>query len=222
MFNYIGNPNSIKDLNLANFHLAKIERKDIPILVIDDEIFDYKDELERHDFNIMYMNDIDKIDLVLPYEIILCDIKGIGKKFKSPFEGAHIISEIRKKYPFKTILAFSAYLYNASFNKYLRMADNTLKKDIGIDDWVEKLDDAIDSAKNPALRWIKVRDHLIEKDIPLFDIVKLENEYVKQLNKNKNLNNFPSKTLTSQFSDDVKAVLTSFTASVIFKLIFPS
>lgn len=51
----------------------------------------------------------------------------------------------------------------------------------------------------------------------LFEIVKLENEYVNNLLTGKDLTNFPSTKLNKEIDKDIRAVIQSFTASIIFK-----
>jgi uncharacterized repeat protein (TIGR02543 family) len=93
-------------------------------------------------------------------------------------------------------------------------------KDIDGDEWIDKLDLAIEIASDPKNKWIKVRNFLLEHNVPLFDIMKLENEYVKLLIQGKPIDTFPSMKLSNEISGDIRAVLQSFTASIIFKLIF--
>ena len=222
MFIRLKKPLSIKDIKLENYHLSKIERKDVPMLLIDDEHGDFKilETLHNHNFNILTVPDVTSIEQVKPYEIILCDIKGIGKVFGSEYEGAHVIAEIRKRFPFKTILAYSAFNHDPDYNKYLKVADDVIKKDTDIDLWVEILDNSIEEAKNPEKKWIKLRNFLIEKDVSLFDISLLEDEYTKVFNEGGNLDDFPSKKNQKGLSPDVRAILQSFTASIIFQLVF--
>lgn len=220
MFYHHGNPKSIRDLDVPSLKLNTIDRIKIPILIIDDNEFEYIEHLKNHRFDITYFDDIPSIESTKEYEIILCDINGVGKKFQSKYEGAHVISEIHKKYPFKTIIAYTGHTHDPTFNRFFRLADYTYKKDIDGDEWVEKLDQAIEITTNPQKKWIKLRDYLIKNNVSLFEIVKLENEYVKDILEGKNLSNFPSNKLKKEINPDVRAVLQSFTASVIFKLLF--
>jgi hypothetical protein len=91
MFYTFGKPLGIKDLNIPGLKLKSIERKQVPILIIDDEEFEYLDHIKTHRFDVEYFEDIQSIESAENYEIILCDIQGVGKKFKSKFEGAHVI-----------------------------------------------------------------------------------------------------------------------------------
>ncbi|NJW51951.1 hypothetical protein [Salinimicrobium oceani] len=219
-FYHIGNPKSIKDLDVPSLKLKSIDRINIPILVIDDNEFEYLQHLRNHRFDITYFPDIPSIESTKEYEIILCDINGVGKKLNSKYEGAHVISEIHKKYPFKTIIAYTGHTHDPSYNRFFRLADYTYKKDIDGDEWVDKLDQAIDLTTNPQKKWTKLRDFLIKNNVTLFEIVKLENEYVKEILKGNDLSNFPSKKLSNEINPDVRAVIQSFTGSIVFKLIF--
>lgn len=216
----IGKPLGIKDLNVPSLKLKTLERKQIPIMVIDDEPFSYLEHIKTHRFDIEYFEDIQTIESAEAYEIILCDIQGVGKKFNSKYEGAHVIAELRKKYPFKTIVAYTGYKHDPSFNRFFALADFSVNKDIDGDEWIDKLDHAIAIATDPKNRWIKVRSFLLEHDVPLYDIMMLENEYVKLLINGKSIKDFPSTKLSNEISGDIRAVLQSFTASIIFKLIF--
>lgn len=219
MFLHYGNPKSIKDLDKPSLKLNQVDRIKIPILIIDDNDFEYLDFLKNHRFDLTYFSDIQSIESAKEYEIILCDINGVGKKFESKYEGAHIISEIHKKYPFKTIIAYTGYTHDPTYNKFFRLADFVFKKDMDGDEWLENLDLAIDSAVNPQKRWIKLREFLIQNNVSLFEIVKLENEYVNLILEGKSLKNFPSEKLTKEIDQDVRAVIQSFTASIIFKIL---
>jgi hypothetical protein len=219
-FFYLGRPKSLRDLDIPAIKMKGIDRIKIPILVIDDNKFEYFEHLKNHRFDLTYFNDIQSIESTKEYEIVLCDINGVGKKFESKYEGAHVISEIHKKYPFKTIIAYTGFTHDPSYNKFFKIADMTIKKDIDGDEWVEKLDSAIDITTDPKKKWIKMRNHLMEHDVALFDIVKLENEYVKCILEGKSLEDFPSKKMSNEMNQDVRAIIQSFTASVIFKLLF--
>lgn len=149
MFLHIGEPKSIKDLNKPSLKLNKVDRIKVPILVIDDNEFEYLEHLKKHRFDVTYFSDIPSIESAKEYEVILCDINGVGKIFDSKYEGAHVISELNKKYPFKTIIAYTGYTHDPTYNKFFRLADYVFKKDLDGDEWVDNLDDAIESAVNP-------------------------------------------------------------------------
>ena len=143
MYFTIGKPKNVNVLNTADYQFSKPKRSDVPIVIIDDQDVPYIEDLRYNGFNVMHIKDIDQIDSIKGFEIIICDIRGIGKKFKSNFEGAHIISEIRRVYPFKIIIGYTAYTFDPTYNKYLSLADDVFKKDIDIDEWITHLDSII-------------------------------------------------------------------------------
>jgi len=220
MYILVGKPKSASDLNTASYQLTKPKRSDVPIVIIDDQHVPYIEDLRYNGFNVMYINDLDQIESVKGFEIIICDIKGVGKKFKSKFEGAHVISEIRRVYPFKIVIGYTAYTLDASYNQYLSLADDIFKKDIDLDDWISHLDTAIELALNPIYKWKKISNYLLTNSIKTMDLVRLEDEYVRLIQRKIRLDSFPSKKLSNNLSDETKGIIKSFLNSLIIKLIF--
>jgi len=216
----IGRLKTIAELNTPEFHLNKPNRVDVPILIIDDEDVPNIEELKSHRYNITHTKDIDQIESTAPFEIIVCDIRGVGKKFGSKFEGAHIISEIRNFYPFKIINAYTAYTFDPSYNRFLKQADDVFKKDADIDEWVTLLENSIDLAINPVHKWRKISNYLQSRDIAMSDLALLEHQYVKLMQKKIKLDTFPGRKLNRNLSQENKDVIQSFLTSLIIKIIF--
>ena len=80
-------------------------RSKVEILVIDDENLAAEDYLKKNGFCITHKKDIDTIKDVMPYPVILCDIRGVGQSLGSSKEGAFIIKEIKSSYPNKQVSA---------------------------------------------------------------------------------------------------------------------
>ena len=154
-------------------------RKKTDVLVIDDEKFEPKEFLEGNNYRLTSKTDIDNVKDVSEYPIILCDIRGIGKKMSSSFEGAFLIKEIKENYPEKIVIAYTASQYDPSYNVYLQRADNILSKSLSTEEWLDVLDKYIFQAADPVYQWKILRDRLIILDIPLLDIAKLEDAFVK-------------------------------------------
>ncbi|MCJ7449138.1 MAG: hypothetical protein MUO72_15775 [Bacteroidales bacterium] len=220
MYILVGKPKSANDLNTASYQLTKPQRSDVAIVIIDDQHVPYIEDLRYNGFNVMYINDLDQIESIKGFEIIICDIKGVGKKFKSKYEGAHLISEIRRVYPFKIIIGYTAYTLDASYNQYLSMADDIFKKDIDLDDWISHLETAIELAINPIYKWKKISNYLQMNNIKTMDLVRLEDEYVRLIQRKISLDSFPSRKLRNNLSEEAKGIIKSFLNSLIIKLIF--
>lgn len=165
-------PNSINEL-----------RKYANILVIDDNEFVPERFLRANGYQMQHKIDIDTIKDVAPYDIIMCDISGVGKKLGFEREGAFIIREIHANYPNKRIIAYSSNTYDASYNQFFSMADFVAPKDLGIDDWIGVLDDQVKKSVDPVKQWEKIRDYLLENNVSTLTIAKIEDKYVSAVNK---------------------------------------
>ena len=133
MYILLGKPQSMLETKIGTMTFDTTIRNRIPVAVIDDEAFAYEALLRDHSYNIKRFNDIEDVRSLKAFPIILCDIKGVGKFFKSKFEGGHLIKEIRSYYPYKVIYAYSGHQLDPSFNQYFQMADRTLN---GYLNWV--------------------------------------------------------------------------------------
>ena len=128
-------------------------RKHVSILVIDDNEFAPEAYLKANGYQIHHKQDIETIKDVEPYDIILCDIAGVGKKLGYQKEGAFIIREIHANYPNKRIIAYTSYTYNPELNQFFSMADFVAPKDFAIDDWIYALDEQVRKSIDPVNQW---------------------------------------------------------------------
>ena len=215
MFYSFGKPLGLNDLKSKIIEKKEFKRHEVPVAIIDDEPFPYTSAIRKHDFNVKEIGDIKDINAVHSYSVILCDIKGVGKSFGSKYEGAHVIEEIRRYYPSKILIAYTSHQFDPTYNKFFNLCDFTLKKDIDSDDWVTSLDKAVRMAQDPIAQWQKVRMSLLNHDINIFDLVKLEDAFVKKmLNIDKNFN---FDKISKNLPNDAKQIVLNFASSLIFK-----
>ena len=208
---------TIDDLKIYNQQFEKINRKAVPIAIIDDEKFPYTEMLRRHDFDLRELGDINDIKAIESYPIVLCDIKGVGTHFGSKFEGGHIIDEIDRHYPNKVKIAYTSQQFDPTYNKFFVMCDFSLKKDIDSDEWVECLDKAIKIISNPIEQWTKLRNSLIKHNVSSKILVDLENEFLKKiLNKN---NEFPKNRTLLKLPDEARTIILNLVSNAIFNSI---
>jgi len=213
MYLILGKPRSLAQHNTLQFvRDQSIPRDRVPILIIDDQPFPYKSLLQNLHFNMTQLEDVTDIRSVEAYPIILCDIRGVGKAFESKFEGAYLLAQLRRIYPQKFIVAYTAQTYDASYNQYLQLADQVVKKDIGQEEWSDKLDKAISTVNNPTYLWKRIRNSLLEMDIPLVELVELEDQFIGFVQQK--TKSFPSKGLSSQLPDNAKPLLESVVKTV--------
>ena len=218
MYYIFGKVRSINDLSQLKKGFKTLNRSHCKIAMIDDNAFEYEAILKRHDFFVQRFSDIEDIKAMAEYEIILCDIEGVGKRFSEKYQGAYIIKELRKHYPHKFLIAYSSKSFDASFNDYFKIADFVLKKDIDSEEWIEKLDEAISKVADPIYQWKKVRQYLLDSDIPLQNIQELENDYVTNISSK--TDNFPKQSILSKISsNEIKNIILSLASSIIFKLL---
>lgn len=215
----IGRVYTVKDLNIPSRKIKQITRSNVSIVIIDDEDFLYFDELRNSGFNLTHYKDVQDIRMLESFPIIISDIKGVGKSFKSPSEGAFLLRELKKKYPFKVLAAYTGSTYDINLNSYLDGV-HIIKKDIEIDDWCEEIDNLIKITGDPKEIWNKIRDILIKEEVPLLSLAKLEHEYVDiLLNKNADFHGFPTSDKKLKLSSDVRGVIQSLVGSIIFSWI---
>ena len=198
-------PNSIAEL-----------RKHINMLIIDDNDFVPESYLKANGYQIHRKTDIDTIKDVEPYDIILCDISGVGKKLGYSKEGAFIIREIHENYPNKRIIAYTSYTYDPSLNQFFSMADFVAPKDFGIDDWINVLDDQVKKSIDPVNQWKKIRDYLLENDVSTLTIARIEDKFVAAVNR-KNFDKL--KNFVEGKDSKLNSIVTDFLSSLCAKII---
>ena len=206
---------TIKDLNTPSRKIKSASRDRFKIAIIDDEDFVFLEELRKSGFDIRKYDDALDLQMFDSYPIIICDIKGVGKDFKSPMGGAFLIRELKKKYPLKAYAAYTGSTYDISINNYLEGV-SIIKKDIEIDDWCIEIDNLIRNISDPKEVWLKIRDILLKEEVDLISLANLEDEYVDLiLNKKGDFHNFPSAKKENTLNPDVRAVVQSLVAGII-------
>lgn len=174
----------LDDIKISNIKLDKL-KKEIKIAAIDDNGFIALNNLKNLGFKITEFKDISELEIIADYPVVICDIKGVGKSFGASTEGAFLIQEMKRKYPDKYVIAYSTASFGLSNNNYLQKADVSLQKDTTTEQWNEVLEKAINEVSNPRIRWIKIRQSLLDYGIELSDLMRLEQSYIKSILNNK-------------------------------------
>ncbi|WP_461811544.1 hypothetical protein [Faecalimonas sp.] len=191
-------------------------RKHVNMLVIDDNPFMPENFLQANGYQMQHKTDIDSIKDVEPYDIILCDISGVGKKLGFVKEGAFIIREIHANYPNKRIIAYTSNTYDADYNQFFSMADFVAPKDLAIDDWINVLDEQIKKSIDPVNQWKKIRNYLLENEVSTLTIAKIEDKFVEAVNSK----NFDKLKIFVQGNDSkLNSIITDFMSSLCAKII---
>ena len=186
------------------------------ILVIDDNDFAYLEALQRYEFNIKQKKDLTHLSDAEVFDVILCDIRGVGTFLSSPYEGANLIKELKTKYPAKTIIAYTAEPYNASFQKFLNYADGIMPKGTSLEDWVALLEKTLRDCADPVVQWDKTRKLLLRAKVDTIDVAKYESQYVRAV-KNENFDSL--KKLYEKSKKQGANIMLDLTTSLIAKII---
>jgi hypothetical protein len=168
-----------RQLTLHNFSQRLLTRRaEFPILVIDDEPFSPIEFLRRHNFNITHMPDAPSIDTAARFSIVLCDILGVGKGLNPSRQGVQLISEIKKSYPEKIVVAYTGGGSSPLVEQAIQIADSYLKKDASLEEWLDCLDRSIKELANPADVWRKLRHRLLDAGATPYQLAQLEDTFV--------------------------------------------
>lgn len=197
-------------------------RSSVKIAIIDDEKFKAHANLTNYGYQIHEIPDIKSLDEVADFEVVLCDLMGVGHHFDKAIGGASIIKEIKENYPTKFVIAYTGARSNTTeASEAKQHADDFLKKDAEISMWVEKLDEAIDFASNPYERWLVTRQFMIDHEVDLRHIVELESAYVEAITASDSEFSGIRKILDkADLHGNVKNIIQSLIASGIYAIIF--
>lgn len=199
-------------------------RKSVRIAVIDDEKFLARSNLETYGYNISEFQDIKSISDIEGFDIVLCDLMGVGLNFDSAIGGASIIREIKDNYPTKFVIAYTGARANsAEANAAREKADDFLKKDAEISKWVDKLDSAIEVAVDPYERWIIARQGLIDNEVDIRRILELESGYVRSIKrKDGSFDELNKAVEKMDLGGHAKGIIQGLISSAIYTLVFGS
>jgi hypothetical protein len=217
MYFIFGSPKTLQDLNGINNVSIGQMRKNTSIAVIDDEIFPKRNALIQHDYQIKEVGDLKDISAIATYPIILCDIKGVGTHFNSPYEGGHLIEEINKFYPNKVIIAYTGERFDPTYNRFFQIADRSIRKDAEDDEWIHVLDDSLKIVNDPSEQWKKTRKSLIELNTSARNLVKIEDLYVQSVLKQQDL--ISKNSTVNSLVADARSIVLNLASSFLYTYI---
>lgn len=197
----------------------KDRRAQVPIAVIDDESFKPEQNLRALGYDIHVIGDLKSISEVASYNIVLCDLQGVGHYLNRKKQGAFIIDELKRNHPEKFVIAYTGGSMDDSVTLAAQqVADVFIRKDAEIEEWRDKLDSIVNLLSDPVQVWRRQRWSLVEANVPTLQILKLEDAFVRAIQSRDE--NIYSNLLHSQnISADVRAVAQSMIASGLFKLL---
>ena len=131
-----GGFNSVNQLSQPDITPSEYREKQ-KILVIDDEDFEWKSDIEELGYSVRHVEDVQREFDFSKFSIILCDVDGIGKHFGQGKNGFDVMKEITLNYPLKPVIVYSGKVDLASAKAY---TDLMLDKDAAFEKWEELLD----------------------------------------------------------------------------------
>ncbi len=218
MFFPIGTPERLSSIGQEALDLAEAKSR-VEIAVLDDNPFAPREALLVHKFRVVELGpDIRSLDQVSTYPIIVCDVGGVGKAFGSQLEGAHLVTEIRKAYPDKFLMAYTGMTYSLAITNALTAADKRMEKDASVEAWVQTLEAGINEVMNPRSRWIRLRRALLERGVELLEVLKLEQAFIKSVQK-RQPNFLANEARSLGVSQEVKDLVIKFSATAVASLV---
>ena len=217
MYLVIGKPASIEEVVKFKSSTQELKARE-KILLIDDRPFTKFQSLINNGFKLTKLDDVRSIEQVEPYAVIACDVEGVGSNFGSEFQGAHVISEIRKSYPDKYLIAFTAASHTALYSEMLKSADLRTAKDADINSWIGYLETALQTIGDPRLRWFRMRSFLLSFGYDTFTVLKLEQAYIKSVT-NRDASHLRSEKLLKSLPDGLAPIIIKFTATAVVEII---
>ncbi len=81
-----------------------------------------------------------------------------------------------------------------------------LSKDTSVDDWVEVLDKAISIMADPVAHWLRVREHMLNCGEDLYSVFRLEQAYIRSVQRKDPSILLSEKTKLNLHSDTASAL----------------
>jgi DNA-binding response OmpR family regulator len=133
------------NVNMLRAELVRRSR----ILIIDDERPDLIDDLKAAHFSVDHVPDVgpDRIDLIERslYDLVLLDFGDVGLAF-GPDQGLSLLRHIKRVNPAIVVLSYTSKALETKHADFYRQTDGVLAKDAGIQESLEKIEDALRKA----------------------------------------------------------------------------
>lgn len=218
----LGHYCSVKEIEQVPICSKQQLRERVKFLIVDDEPFVYLEQIRQAKFNITQVSDVQDLNAVSEYDVVICDINGVGHCFESEYGGAFLVSQLKNIYPYKQYAVYSGKSDYSPTMSELLQGVTSIKKDFSIDQWISYLDQYAENVANPILVWGNIRDMLYKKNVSSFVVTMLEDEYVRAVrNRTIDVHNFPSDKLKKELVQDVKSLIQSFISNLFITLLLP-
>lgn len=169
-------------------------KKEAKILIIDDKtVSQFESNLRKWGYlNVRLMKDLENIDDVANYNLVLCDIQGTGRRLaaknKLEFEGLTLAEEVKRLYPLIKVLSYSANIeeYKSHYVTH-SVVDGFFGKEEDPQKRNTQIDHCLCSFFNPVDIWLITRRQLLDAGASIHEVAKLEDYYVRKLLKKEHI-----------------------------------
>ena len=158
----------------------KIPRETIKVCVIDDEGFDINMLYDLGYKNIKKKIQFESMDEYEDYDIILCDIEGIGINVDVDKQGLAVAEQIKDVYPEKVVLLYSGKNVE-TFGEMPKNLDGYLRKQSSMSELAKSLDAYYKQSIDPIYVWKKTRDEMLNNKVSTKTVAFLEDRYCRSL-----------------------------------------
>ncbi|MEX1230078.1 MAG: hypothetical protein WEB58_07550 [Planctomycetaceae bacterium] len=180
--------------NLSRDELLRRSR----ILIVDDEEPALINDLKAAHFAVDYVPDIDNSNLQLVegaiYDLILLDFSNVGKQFGDD-EGLDLLRHIKRVNPATIILSYTSKALTTDHADFYRQSDGVLSKDAGIQQSMERIEEALQKAHSIDNIWnglLAVNNIRPDSDEDL----RLQDLFVRSLTSKSKMNQLKNHLLT--------------------------
>ncbi len=180
---------TVRDWTQKNPMNLNPHRELVHMCVIDDEGFS-TDELSALKYeNVRVFEKFTNLNDYSNYNVILCDIKGVGQNIDPKLDGVAVARDIKKYYPEKIVLQYSGQSVNEYDDKFYEnmQIDGFVEKSQSSKKLVDELDKYCAVFWDPASAWKYIEKNLRRMGIENINIARFEDLYVRSLEKKKNL-----------------------------------
>lgn len=150
------------DLKVSRDNLLQRSR----ILVVDDELPELIEDLKQAGFAVDYQPDITTANIGeverIKYDLIILDFANVGLAFGED-QGLALLKHIKRVNLTAVIFAYTSKSLSTEHADFFRMADGVLRKDAGITESMEKIEDGLQRARSIPNLW---KGMLIAANIP--------------------------------------------------------
>lgn len=157
-----------------------VPRETIKICVIDDEGFDINMLYDLGYKNIRKKIQFEGMDEYKDYDIILCDVEGIGINVDAEKQGLAVAEQIKNVYPEKIVVLYSGKNIE-TFGELPRVLDGYLRKQSSMSELAKSLDTYYKKSIDPINVWKKTRDEMLNNGISTKTIAFVEDRYCRSL-----------------------------------------